>query len=50
MATPKQVNLICELYEELGQDYEVDDIEALSVSEASDLIEELIEMKREIEL
>lgn len=49
MATSKQVNLICELYEELGQDYDIDDIEALSVNEASNLIEELIEMKRELE-
>lgn len=46
-ATARQVHLICELYEELGQDYFLHEIEDLSVSEASDAISELLSMKHD---
>lgn len=46
MATPKQIDFLRSLYEELGQEPE-DDIEELCVMEASARIKELLEMKGE---
>lgn len=45
--TDKQYDLIMDLCMELGQEVD-DDIERLSVSEASELIRELIELKKEV--
>jgi len=46
MATQKQVEFIRALYEELGQDPE-DDVERLSNIEASQRIDELLEIKKD---
>lgn len=45
MATPKQVELIISLYEEIGQEPE-DDIEELNTKETSKRIKELLAIKR----
>jgi hypothetical protein len=47
MATPKQIDFLRSLYEELGQEPE-SDIEELSVGEASERIQELLAMKKEM--
>jgi hypothetical protein len=47
MATPKQIEFICSLYEDLGQEPE-DDIRELNVTEASRRIKELLALKKEI--
>lgn len=46
--TDKQYDFIMDLYMEIGQEAE-DDIENLSISEASNLISELLEIKRDLE-
>jgi hypothetical protein len=46
MATPKQIDFLRSLYEELGQEPE-DDIEELDTREASLRIKELLAMKKE---
>lgn len=48
MATKKQIDFIKKLYHELGQQPE-DGIEDLSVQQASDLIKELLEIKKKYE-
>lgn len=45
MATPKQVELIISLYEEIGQEPE-DDIEELNTKEANKRIKDLLVIKR----
>lgn len=48
MATPKQIDFILALYEELGQVPE-DDVYELNTWEASDRIKELLEIKNGME-
>jgi hypothetical protein len=46
LATEKQINFILNLYDELGQEPE-DDVEQLSNIEASQRINELLEIKKD---